>query len=289
MIDLPFALPTIVAGLTLLALYGPREPDRRQRRLHAPRRAAGAAVRDAAVRRPHRAAGADRARPRDGGGRRLARRRPPGDLPRESSSRTSSRRSSPASRSPSRGRSGEFGAVVLISGNIPFDTEVVLGLHLQPDRERQRDGSRGRVGRPARDLVRGAARDRRHPALGDEARWLRYLLRFVAIGYVSALLLIPLAIVFRRAFGDGLDAAWEAVTTPAALHAFWLTILIARSPCRANTIFGDALRARDRAAPLPRARAGEQRRRPAARALPRRRRARAPARSTAARAGSAAG
>ena len=25
-IDLPFALPTIVAGLTLLALYGPRSP-----------------------------------------------------------------------------------------------------------------------------------------------------------------------------------------------------------------------------------------------------------------------
>ncbi len=26
-VDLPFALPTIVAGLTLLALYGPREPE----------------------------------------------------------------------------------------------------------------------------------------------------------------------------------------------------------------------------------------------------------------------
>ena len=26
LIDLPFALPTIVAGLTLLALYGPRSP-----------------------------------------------------------------------------------------------------------------------------------------------------------------------------------------------------------------------------------------------------------------------
>ena len=38
-----------------------------------------------------------------------------------------------------------------------------------------------------------------------------YLLRFLAVGYVSALLLIPLAIVFKRAFGDGLDAAWEAV------------------------------------------------------------------------------
>ena len=29
LIDLPFALPTIVAGLVLLALYGTEEPDRR--------------------------------------------------------------------------------------------------------------------------------------------------------------------------------------------------------------------------------------------------------------------
>ena len=32
LIDLPFALPTIVAGLTLMALYGPQEPGRHQRR-----------------------------------------------------------------------------------------------------------------------------------------------------------------------------------------------------------------------------------------------------------------
>ena len=35
LIDLPFALPTIVAGLTLLALYGPQGPVRLRRRLHA--------------------------------------------------------------------------------------------------------------------------------------------------------------------------------------------------------------------------------------------------------------
>ena len=38
LIDLPFALPTIVAGLTLLALYGPRGAGRHRRRLHARRR-----------------------------------------------------------------------------------------------------------------------------------------------------------------------------------------------------------------------------------------------------------
>ena len=33
-IDLPFALPTIVAGLTLLALYGPTSPLEDRRRVH---------------------------------------------------------------------------------------------------------------------------------------------------------------------------------------------------------------------------------------------------------------
>ena len=69
LIDLPFALPTIVAGIMLLALYGNDEPGRHRRRLHAGRRRARAAVRDAAVRRALGPAGADRARPRDGGGR----------------------------------------------------------------------------------------------------------------------------------------------------------------------------------------------------------------------------
>jgi sulfate/thiosulfate transport system permease protein len=66
----------------------------------------------------------------------------------------------------------------------------------------------------------------------------KYALRFVAIGYVSALLLVPLGIVFKRAFADGFGPAWDAVTTPAALHAFWLTILIALIAVPANTVFG---------------------------------------------------
>ena len=33
-IDIPFALPTIVAGLVLLSLYGPKQPDRREHREH---------------------------------------------------------------------------------------------------------------------------------------------------------------------------------------------------------------------------------------------------------------
>jgi sulfate/thiosulfate transport system permease protein len=66
----------------------------------------------------------------------------------------------------------------------------------------------------------------------------RYLLRFAALGYLAALLVIPLALVFRRAFADGVGEAWTAVTTPEALHALWLTLLIALVAVPANTIFG---------------------------------------------------
>jgi sulfate/thiosulfate transport system permease protein len=63
-------------------------------------------------------------------------------------------------------------------------------------------------------------------------------LRFFALGYLSLLLLIPIAMIFFRAFEDGAGAALEAVTTPEALHAFYLTILIAAIAVTANTIFG---------------------------------------------------
>ena len=63
-------------------------------------------------------------------------------------------------------------------------------------------------------------------------------LRFFAVGYLSMLLLIPVGMIFYRAFEHGAGAAWAAVTTPEALHAFYLTILIAAIAVSANTIFG---------------------------------------------------
>jgi sulfate transport system permease protein len=65
-------------------------------------------------------------------------------------------------------------------------------------------------------------------------------LRFFAVGYLSMLLLIPIGMIFYRAFEHGAGPAWDAVTTPEALHAFYLTILIAAIAVSANTIFGVA-------------------------------------------------
>jgi sulfate/thiosulfate transport system permease protein len=69
----------------------------------------------------------------------------------------------------------------------------------------------------------------------------RLTLRVVALGYLAALLAIPVAMVFYRTFEHGLGPALDAVTTPAARHAFWLTCLMAGIAVPANTLFGVGL------------------------------------------------
>src|SRR6266508_979270 len=66
----------------------------------------------------------------------------------------------------------------------------------------------------------------------------RIALRTVALAYLGALLVAPVAMVFWRTFEHGFGDAWAAVTTPAAKHAFLLTLVIALIAGPANTIFG---------------------------------------------------
>ena len=66
----------------------------------------------------------------------------------------------------------------------------------------------------------------------------KYVLRFLALGYLALLLGIPVALVFINAFQDGVAAAWEAVTTPEAQHAFYLTFVMVAVAVPLNTIFG---------------------------------------------------
>jgi sulfate transport system permease protein len=63
-------------------------------------------------------------------------------------------------------------------------------------------------------------------------------LRTVALVYLAAVLVGPLAVVFYRTFEHGLGPAWDALTTPETIHAFKLTLIIAAIAVPANTVFG---------------------------------------------------
>jgi sulfate transport system permease protein len=81
------------------------------------------------------------------------------------------------------------------------------------------------------------------PPLGvptASARPTRLLLRSVALGYLALVLVLPVGAVAWRAFAGGVAPVWQAVTTPDALHAFWLTVLIAAIAVPLNTLFGVA-------------------------------------------------
>jgi sulfate/thiosulfate transport system permease protein len=68
----------------------------------------------------------------------------------------------------------------------------------------------------------------------------RLPLRFLALGYLAMILLVPVGAVVWRAFGDGIVPVWQAVTTSDALHALQLTLLIAAIAVPLNTVFGIA-------------------------------------------------
>ena len=60
----------------------------------------------------------------------------------------------------------------------------------------------------------------------------------VALGYLAAILLGPLAIVFYRTFEHGLEPAWNALSSSETIHAFKLTLLITAIAVPLNTVFG---------------------------------------------------
>jgi sulfate/thiosulfate transport system permease protein len=68
----------------------------------------------------------------------------------------------------------------------------------------------------------------------------RLTLRVIALGYLALLLVVPVGMVFYRALENGIGPAWDAVTTPPAQHAFFLTCLIAGIAVPLNAIFGVA-------------------------------------------------
>src|SRR5690348_2819353 len=66
----------------------------------------------------------------------------------------------------------------------------------------------------------------------------RWGLRVVGLGYLTLLLLIPLAMIFYKAFEKGLAPPIDAISSPDGLHALKLTLLMVLIAVPLNTVFG---------------------------------------------------
>ncbi len=66
----------------------------------------------------------------------------------------------------------------------------------------------------------------------------RLVMRFTAIAFLLLMLVVPLALVGYLAFEDGAGPVWDAATSPAALSALRLTLIIAVIAVPLNAVFG---------------------------------------------------
>ncbi|MEZ0367129.1 sulfate ABC transporter permease subunit CysW [Mycobacterium sp. pUA109] len=67
---------------------------------------------------------------------------------------------------------------------------------------------------------------------------IRYLTRYLALGYVFVLLVVPVALILWRTFAPGLGQFFDYISTPAAIAALDLTLLVVAIVVPLNLIFG---------------------------------------------------
>lgn len=65
-----------------------------------------------------------------------------------------------------------------------------------------------------------------------------YALRFGALGYVAVLLLVPVGLILWRTFEHGVGTFWDWISTPAAVSALNLSLLIVAIVVPLNAVFG---------------------------------------------------
>src|SRR6476660_726821 len=66
----------------------------------------------------------------------------------------------------------------------------------------------------------------------------RITLRVIALGYLFALVAVPIGVILWRAFEPGLGTFWAAIRTPAAISALNLSLLIVAIVVPLNVVFG---------------------------------------------------
>lgn len=68
--------------------------------------------------------------------------------------------------------------------------------------------------------------------------FVRYLTRFVALAYLAALLIVPVAVILWRTFAPGFGAFFSSISTPAAISALQLSLLVVAIVVPLNVLFG---------------------------------------------------
>ena len=70
------------------------------------------------------------------------------------------------------------------------------------------------------------------------SRKVRYLLRYVALAYLFVLLIVPVGLILWRTFAPGIGAFVSSITTPAALSALQLSLVVVAIVVPLNVLFG---------------------------------------------------
>ena len=68
--------------------------------------------------------------------------------------------------------------------------------------------------------------------------WARYLTRWLAVGYVIVLVAVPVGLILIRTFTPGVGAFFASISTPAAVSALQLSLLVVAIVVPLNVIFG---------------------------------------------------
>ena len=55
---------------------------------------------------------------------------------------------------------------------------------------------------------------------------LKYLMRFVALAYIGVLVIVPAGLILWRSFSPGLGQFFSQISTPAAISALQLSLLV---------------------------------------------------------------
>ena len=68
--------------------------------------------------------------------------------------------------------------------------------------------------------------------------WMRRLLRYIALAYVGILVVVPVGLILWRTFAPGLGAFVGSITTPAAISALQVSLLVVAIVVPLNVFFG---------------------------------------------------